>query len=99
MEKQKLKVWWVPQVPMKAFEVPVDSVEEGVKIMDVLGEYDSFQYKNRIKPDYCNAGGINIWKDDCDGAGNPGWVDWYYDDGREWFDDPREYLKWKREVE
>jgi hypothetical protein len=38
----KLKVWWVPQVPMKPFYVNVSSVEEGVKIMDVLADYDDF---------------------------------------------------------
>jgi len=30
---KKLRVWWMPQVPMKAFFVPVKTVEEGQKIM------------------------------------------------------------------
>lgn len=54
----KFKVWWIPQVPMKAFEVPVSSVEEGRKICEVLAEYDNFQFENNIKPDYCNVGGV-----------------------------------------
>ena len=27
--QKKLQVWWVPQVPMKAFTVDVATVEEG----------------------------------------------------------------------
>jgi hypothetical protein len=53
-----MRVWWIPQIPGKAFRVPVASLEEGVKLLIVLADYDLFQYKNRIKPDYSNAGGI-----------------------------------------
>jgi hypothetical protein len=52
------KVWWIPQVPMKSFQVQVCSVEEGRKICDVLAAYGLFQYQNNIKPDYANAGGL-----------------------------------------
>jgi hypothetical protein len=53
-----MRVWWIPQIPGKAFRVPVASLEEGVKLLIVLADYDLFQYKNSIKPDYSNAGGI-----------------------------------------
>lgn len=86
----QLQVWWIPQVPMKAFEVEVSSVAEGVKVMDALAAYDAFQYENRIKPDYCNAGGLRRWCDDSDGEGTPGWEEWYDDETG--FDDPREFL-------
>ena len=86
----KLQVWWIPQVPMKAFEVPISSVEEGVKILDVLAKYDIFQFRNNVKPDYCNAGGINQWSEDCDGERNPGWESWYDDESGE--DDPEQYI-------
>jgi hypothetical protein len=86
-----LKVWWIPQVPMKSFEVPVKDVYEGVKLMSVLAAYDDFQYKNRIKPDYSNAGGIQIFDEDA-GEGIPGWVDWYLDNDGEYYDDPEEYV-------
>lgn len=85
-----LQVWWVPQVPMKAFTVDVASVAEGVKIMDTLAEYDIFQADNNVKPDFCNAGGLQQWCADCDGDGTPGWEDWYDDETGE--DDPREWL-------
>ncbi len=31
----KLRVWWIPQMPMQAFYANVNSVEEGVKTMDL----------------------------------------------------------------
>jgi hypothetical protein len=54
----KLKVWWMPQIPMKCFEFEVSSIEEGRKFMDVLANYDLFQFENNVKPDYANTGGI-----------------------------------------
>lgn len=86
-----LQVWWVPQVPMKPFMVPVKDVEEGAKLLDVLAAYDMFQFKNKIKPDYCNAGGLQHWCEDSDGDGNAGWCDWYDDETGE--EDPRAYLE------
>jgi len=99
MKKHKvgnLQVWWMPQIPMKAFIVDVSSVSEGVKIMNVLAFYDIFQFENKIKPDYCNTGGIRRWSENCDGEGNPGWETWYDEETGE--DDPEEYLKTKAEV-
>jgi len=87
----KLQVWWIPQVPMKSFKVSVDSVEEGVKIMNALADYDIFQFENNIKPDYSNAGGLQMWDKDHDGNGNPGWVDWYDEETGE--DDPEVWLE------
>lgn len=97
LTQQKLRVWWKPQIPMKSFYVDVSSVEEGVKIMDTLTQYDIFQYENNIKPDYCNAGGLMIFdpKDDIDGP-NGSWVDWFLDTPDNYFEDPREYLEYKR---
>lgn len=89
--EEELRVWWIPQVPMEEFTVPVSSVEEGVKIMKVLADYDIFQFKQNVKPDYCNAGGLERWTNDSDGEGTPGWEDWYDEETGE--DDPSEYLK------
>jgi Superinfection exclusion gene product 17 len=95
MSKQKnklgdLQVWWIPQIPMDSFMVPVKDVEEGAKLLDVLANYDMFQFKNNIKPDYCNAGGLNMFDADCDGDGNAGWCDWYDEETGE--EDPHTYL-------
>lgn len=67
----KYRVSHIPQVPMKSFNVEVDSVKEAVKVSEILKEYDKFQYDNRIKPDYCSATFIEEWSDYGDG------YDWY----------------------
>jgi len=86
-----LRVWWIPQIPMSSFNVPISSLEEGVKLLTVLADYDLFQFENNIKPDYSNMGGIQRFVEDSDGDGNPGWEDWYDLETGE--DDPEEYLK------
>ena len=84
-----LQVWWIPQVPMEPFTVPVASVAEAVKLLDVLADYDLFQLKHRIKPDFCNAGGLRRWCAD-GGDGEPDWEDWYDEETGE--DDPAAWL-------
>jgi hypothetical protein len=59
----KIQVWWVPQVPGKAFKVDVETLNEGIRLCNTLAKYDFFQFDNNIKPDYCNAGGIEITND------------------------------------
>lgn len=81
----KLRVWWIPQVPMEPFYVIVDSVEQGVWIMDQLAAYDNFEFRNNIKPYYSNAGGLDVWNE-ADGD----WESWEDEETGE--DDPREYL-------
>jgi len=53
-----LRVWWIPQVPMPAFEVPVESRSQGWWLVEVLARYDEFQFVHNVKPDYSNAGGV-----------------------------------------
>jgi len=86
-----MRVWWIPQLPMEAFHVSVESVREGAKIISVLANYDIFQYENNVKPDYCNAGGLQIYLEDA-GEGAPGWVDWYDDETG--IDDPVEFIEY-----
>lgn len=74
--KPKLRVWHIPQVPGKAFHVDVESPAEAAKILEVLAEYDLFQFKCNIKPDYCNAGGLTVKEGD-------DWVTWCDKDGDE----------------
>lgn len=77
----KLRVWWVPQVPMEAFYIPVNSPEEGRKVMDMLAAYDCFQYNHKVKPDYCNTGGLQQYDSE---SGE--WEDWFYDDGDSYYE-------------
>lgn len=86
MKQGDLRVWWIPQVPMRAFRVCVDSVKEGVLLIDTLGKYDIFQLENRIKPDFCNAGGLEMYD-------HGEWSDWYFEGDTGYWDDPKEFLK------
>lgn len=69
-----LKVWHIPQVPGKSFEVIVRSPQEGKFVLNILADYDLFQLEHKIKPDYSNAGGLVVFDGD-------DWVDWYDEDG------------------
>ena len=84
MPKQgDLKVWHIPQVPIKPFKVPVKNIEEAILILDVLASYDDFQFKHHIKPDYCNVQGLIVYDENFDGEGHADWVEWYDDDGND----------------
>lgn len=72
----ELRVWWIPQVPMTAFRVPVKTIGEAVLLLRTLAEYDKFQYENNVKPDYSNAGGLETLEDD-------EWVEYYDELGRD----------------
>jgi len=72
--EQILRVWWIPQIPMKAFHVYVKNICEAKLLLNALAGYDEFQYKNNIKPDYCNVGGVEIFEDG-------EWCTWYNEDG------------------
>jgi len=59
-----LRVWWIPQVGMDTqFHISVTSIEEAKLILRTLADYDLFQFENRVKPDYCNTGGLEVFED------------------------------------
>ena len=71
----QLRVWHIPQLPMKPFRVYIKSPEEAKMILEVLAVYDLFQLENKIKPDYSNAQGLEVyedgeWSEWMDGEGN-----------------------------
>lgn len=91
MPKQKvrfainaLRVVWIPQLGGSTFYTHVESVDEGVRVMDLLAAYDLFQYEHKIKPDYANMGFLERYTSD-------GWESWFSD--CEEYDNPREYLE------
>lgn len=85
----KLRVWWMPQVGIgKTFYIPVETVEEGKKVMDVLGTYDLFQLQNNVKPDYVNAGGLEMWDEE-----EEEWRDWCIETEDDFFEDVDEYCE------
>lgn len=97
----KLRVWHIPQIPMKPFIVEVGSLGEAVNMLNTLANYDLFQYENNIKPDYCNINGLQMWDESLTNEDleemelDDKWVDWWAenDDG-DYFEDPEEYLEY-----
>ena len=71
-----LRVWWIPQIPMKAFTVRVESLSQAKFLLRTLADYDKFQFENRVKPDYSNAGGLQEF----DGSD---WFDWSSEEGED----------------
>ena len=91
----RLRVWWMPQVPMDSFYIPVNSVFEGKILIDILSAYDAFQLQHRVKADYTNTGGLQEYNEE---TGE--WEDWC----SEWGDDldghyESNYCVWKEEAE
>ncbi|MDM7940115.1 MAG: hypothetical protein QUS07_07225 [Methanothrix sp.] len=78
-----LRVWWIPQVPGQPYYVPVKSLREAHLVLSLLADYDFFQLYHRIKPDYSNAGGLEVFLIDSDGEGTPGWCEWENEDGHD----------------
>jgi len=71
-----LLVWWISQIPMKSFDTPVKNIDEAVLLLVTLARYDIFQFENKIKPDYSNAGGLNVFEDG-------EWGTWYDEEGED----------------
>lgn len=84
---KKLRVWHIPQVPGKQFYVYVDTIEEGKKVMDILAAYDLFQLENRIKPDFTNVQGLQMYEES-----ENDWIDWDMETEDDYFDDVNDYL-------
>ena len=62
MEKNELRVWWIPQIPSNnPFQVIVKDLVEAKKILNTLADYDQYQFENRIKLNYSNTGGLEVF--------------------------------------
>lgn len=85
----KLRVWWIPQIGIEqTFYIPVKTPEEGKKVMDMLAAYDAFQLQNRVKPDYSNVGGLQMWDEK-----EKEWCDWVLETEDDFFEDVDEYCE------
>lgn len=70
-----LRVWHIPQVPGKPFHVYVDTPQEAQRLINVLAQYDLFQFQNLVRNDFFNASGLEQYEAD-NGDGQPGWCEW-----------------------
>ena len=69
---EKLRVWHIPQLGYNVvMYIPVATPEEGKRVIDILACYDLFQFENKIKPDYSNASGLQIFDNE-----EKEWLDW-----------------------
>lgn len=79
-----LRVWHIPQVPMKPFYVYVESPKEGKKVINILAEYDLFQFENKVKGDYSNASGLQVFEVNEEAKSlldRNEWVEWVDENG------------------
>jgi hypothetical protein len=72
-KKDDLRIYWIPQIPGKPFHWPVADLAQAGMMLDALAAYDDFQFANRIKGDYANMGGLEVF----DGAE---WFEWESDE-------------------
>jgi hypothetical protein len=91
-EKQQLRVWHIPQVPMKGFHVMADSPDDAALILTTLAHYDLFLFREGLKPDYANAQGLETFDpQDTNDSPDGSWCEWYddedYEDIRHWQDE------------
>lgn len=61
VSKTRYRVWHIPQLPEPRFIVEVGSIEEAKLVIKTLVEYDLFQWRCDIKPDYSNVSGLEYW--------------------------------------
>ena len=86
---QKLRVWWNPQLgASNTMLIPVTSVEEGKKILDLLAAYDCFLMNNHIRGDYCNTGGLEMWDEK-----SQEWNDWECETDDNYYSNVDEYCE------
>ena len=75
---EKLQVRHIPQVPGQGITIPVDTVANGVLILNALADYDLYLLENEIREDYSNAQFLEMF-DPTDKIDSPdgSWVDWF----------------------
>ena len=93
----KLRVWNKPQLLCESFYVPVESVIEAKKVMDILAAYNLFQLERNIKPNFSNTSGLEMFNEE---SGE--WEEWYEEINNggnyEYYDDVDEYTDRFQEV-
>lgn len=86
MEKEKLRLIHIPQLGARAeIIIEVESLEEALRVSEILAYYDLMQYEKKIKSDYTNMTLLEMYKDG----------EWttYYNECFEDFDDIKCYDK------
>ena len=91
---QKFRVWYIPQIPWKPFQVTADTFEEWKKLLETIINFSIFEFKERVKPDYSDASWMEYFYTDEDNIFDYvdedveieeiDWVKWIW---QEWYDE------------
>jgi hypothetical protein len=73
-----LRVWYIINVPGTPEHIPVDTPEEAIKVIN-----DEAERQLRNPDIHSNVFGLEVYEEDSDGDGNPGWCEWYNEDGED----------------
>ena len=74
IKEGNLRAWHIPQVPMHAFRVYVSTIKEAKLVLETLAIYDLFQLEYKIKPDYSNVQGLEVYHEG-------EWQEWENEEG------------------
>lgn len=75
-----LRVWYMQMFDSREiFYANASNADEAMDQLLTIYELTLFLYNNDQIPDYCNAGGIEVYE--ADGDGGFEWCEWYSDDG------------------
>lgn len=78
-KSEKLRIYHYPQLGSGCiFYQDVKCIKEAWKILNLLWDYDLFQYNNQLKPDYSSASGLEWYDNEFNE-----WVEWNDQDGYE----------------
>jgi len=85
--RNKLRVSHFPQVPCKPFTVEVKDEKQAHLMVEALANQHLFLFDNNFIPDYANILLVEMFEEDSDGNGNPGWVDYWNEEELMEFDE------------
>jgi hypothetical protein len=78
LKPDKFKIWYIHQIPGKAWEREVPDPATGQLILDAIYDVALYQYATGMTPNYANAGGISYLDEEGD------WIDYHPE---EWEDE------------
>lgn len=73
---ERYRAVYVPQVPMHALTVEVDSLEHAVIALESITALSIFEFENRVKPDYSDMALIERWDAE--------FAEWEHVEAEEW---------------
>ena len=59
----RFKIFYIPQVPMPAFEREYEDFETAKEVLNAIINFSIFEYDNNVKPDYSDVAGISFWEE------------------------------------